>query len=29
VPLAFVDEVQVRGKDQFVRVYRYDGPDRA
>jgi class 3 adenylate cyclase len=29
VPLAFADEVQVRGKDQFVRVYRYDGPDRA
>ena len=29
VPIAFVDEVQIRGKDRFVRVYRYDGPHPA
>jgi class 3 adenylate cyclase len=26
VPIVFVDDVQIRGKDQYIRVYRYDGP---
>ena len=24
-PIAFVDEVEIRGKERYVRVYRYDG----
>ena len=27
IPIAFVDEVQIRGKGQYVRVYRYERLD--